>query len=87
MAIISSVSPISRASSISIYQPIALVASWMSQERATCSEKVETFLDPLERRSWIFAAKGSALVGVEYSPPDNKNRCNRMGSVRPFRAC
>jgi hypothetical protein len=34
----------------------------MSQVRAVLSEKVAVFLDPLERRSGIFAAKGSALA-------------------------
>jgi hypothetical protein len=44
---------------LDLYQPIALVASWVFQVRATISEKLETPLDPLERRSGIFAAKGS----------------------------
>jgi hypothetical protein len=41
----------------------------MPQVRATLSEKVETFLDPLESRSGIFAASDLHVVHVKYSYP------------------
>ena len=51
LAIMKFVSSISRASWISTYQLIESVASWMCDVLETHSEKLETSLGPVERRS------------------------------------
>jgi hypothetical protein len=48
----------------------------MSQVLATFSEKVAMFLDPLERRSRIFAPRDLHVVLAKHSTPDG------MGSAR-----
>jgi hypothetical protein len=78
--------PISRESSISIYELIVQSRHGCGYVLATPSEKLETSLDPLERWSGIFAPGDLHVVLAKHSTAGNNFGRDGKGSARSLRA-
>jgi hypothetical protein len=59
----------------------------MSQVLATLSVKVAMFLDPLERRSGIYAPRDLHVVLAKHSTAGNNFGRDGKGSARSLRVC
>jgi hypothetical protein len=64
-----------------------LVASWMWLCDRDVFQKLEALLDPLERRSGIFAPGDLHVVLAKHSTAENNFERDGKGSARSLRVC